>query len=98
MLACKSPNHTSKQSPSVILVICWSWVVAASHLLRFVDTYKHVGTATPFDSHASEEVSVRCAMMRSGSNKLSKNVLCEPRIDVRKKLFVQQMYIMSEGT
>jgi len=66
--------------------------------LLYVKTYKHVGTKTPFDAHMGEEVSTRCAMMRSGCFKLDRPVFCNTRIDMDKRLLIFQVYIVTKGT
>ena len=57
----KSGNCTRFEGPSGREIV-----------LLFVKVYKHVGTRTPFDSFAGEEVGCRCAFMRQTFNRLRK--------------------------
>jgi hypothetical protein len=66
--------------------------------LLFVKSYKHVGTKIPFDSTYGEEVSTRCAIMRSGTAKFQKQILKNRSICVNKRLFMLQVYILTKGT
>ena len=66
--------------------------------LRVVNTYKHVGTAFSANNSISEEVVLRCGIMRNESRKLFKDFLKNREVSIDKKILVIQAYIISKGS
>ena len=66
--------------------------------LRFVRNYKHVGTDLAIETHLGNEISMRCGAMFSGSHRLRKCILRNASIEVNKRLFVLQTYLLTKGT
>jgi len=63
-------------------------------VLRWVQSYKHVGTR----SDIGEELSARCAVMRSAFASMRRHIFRNPSIVIRNKLIILQVYIMTKGT
>ena len=63
-------------------------------ILRWVHSYKHVGTKSDIGS----EVSVRCAFMRQSFASMRKHIFRNPHVSVRRKSIILSTYILTKGT
>jgi len=65
--------------------------------LHCVSVYKHVGTRIPFDIFMGEEVSARCGMIRQTLGRLKSNIFLNNAIEIRKRLIIFQIYVLTRG-
>ena len=62
--------------------------------LRWVFSYKHVGTK----SDIGAEVSSRCASMRQAFASMRKHIFRNPHVSIHRKLVILHTYILTKGT
>eukprot|EP00973_Karenia_brevis_P044211 6125195-Karenia_brevis.AAC.1 len=65
--------------------------------LRFVRSYKHVGTMTAMSHDICHEVSLRANVMLAESKWLNKHVFSNPCVHERNKILLAQAYVYSKG-
>jgi hypothetical protein len=66
-------------------------------VLRFSESYKHVGTNTSTSGDLGHEIAIRVPILRSGAEAMRKSIMCNARLPLTKKLHIAQAYIFSKG-
>ena len=62
--------------------------------LRWVLSYKHVGTKSDIGS----KVSARCASMRQAFASMRKHIFRNPHVSIHRKIIILHTYILTKGT
>ena len=65
--------------------------------LRFVDSYKHLGTVTNSANSDSTEITHKAATIRAEGGKLRANILSNPLVPITRKKNIVQTYVWSKG-